>query len=438
MTKIFPTNKFEKKEPLRGKHFVLFVFLGSFFIACLLSGVFAIKHAEAAFTIDVPYQMAVPDFLEAITEATESVKDEEELQDIAQWENEQRGRLPEFLQDLIEIAKQLEANGNEEFIFSEYQAFADKWNEISKSYPGLSELEPVLGPIIDQLLSGLPALGPTPSENPVGNLSELYVEMTQLNPWFVGLIWDVPLIDDTKLRSIVSEETRERTVNGYKSIDIIKRDIIVQLNGIVVFSELIENGTLTDRSVLLRGPSVLHETLEKMIEDGGAPREIAIVQEFINLINLNIEFALQNGIIDDCSYSFIFRRQLNGMKSKCTDINGNEQNFIEISKYSPFDHINQVELTHVDPLVKLTIPIGQKASTSLTNNLIEPAFIGTPSLSMVPSSLNAPVAPVVVPGPSANIPIVPIVPVIPPLEAWLLGILTPTYLWSAVGFLRLY
>lgn len=435
MTKCPFNTKIKRKERLCKKHSLMFVLVSSFFMACLFDGGFAINHAQAAYTIDVPYQMAVPDFLEAITDATESVKDAEELEDIAQWENNERGRLPEFLEDLLEIAKQLEENGNEEFIFEEYQAFADKWNVISQTYPGLSELEPVLGPIIDQLLSGLPTLGPTPSENPVGNLFELYVELTQLNPWFVGLIWDVPLIEDTQLRSEVSEETHERTINGYKTIDIIKKDTLVKLNGIVVFSELIENGTLMNRAVLMRNPSVLHETLEQMIEDGGASREIAIVQEFIDLINTNLDFALQNGIIDDCSYSFIFRKQLNGMKSTCTDINGNEQNFIEISKYSPFDHVNQVELTHVDPLANLTIPIVQQTFAISVNNIIEPRFVGTPNL-LVPMS--APVTPVVAPGSSAITMIGPIAPVNPPLEVWLLGILTPSYLWSAAGFLRLY
>ena len=429
MTKGPTKIKIKQKEQLSCKHSFMSALLGSFFVVCMLDGCFAIRHADAAFTIDVPYQMAVPDFLEAITEATESVKDAEELEDITQWENNARERLPEFLEDLIEIARQLEEKGNEEFIFEEYQAFADKWNDISKTYPGLSELEPVLGPIIDQLLNGLPTLGPTPPEgNPAGNLFELYIEMTQVNPWFVGLIWDVPLIEDTLLRSEISEETRERTVNGFKSIDIIKRDILVTLNGVVVFSELIEDGTLTERAVFLGDPSILHETLRKMIEDGGVPREIAIVQEFIDLININLQFALQNGIIDDCSYSFIFRNQLNGMKGTCTDINGNEQNFIEISKFSPFDHVNQVELTYVDPLAKLTIPIVQNSSASSTNNLIKPVFVGTPSLLM---------APIVIPGPSATTTTEPIAPVIPPLEAWLLGILTPTYLWSAAGFMRL-
>jgi len=231
----------------------------------------------------------------------------------------------------------------------------------------------------------------------------------------------------------------ERTIKGYKSIDIIKRDILVKLNGIVVFSELIENGTLMNRAVLMRDPSALHETLEQMIEDGGASREIAIVQEFIDLININLDFALENGIIDDCSYSFIFRKQLNGMKSTCTDINGNEQNFIEISKYSPFDHVNQVELTHVDPLANLTIPIVQQTFAISANNIIEPSFVGTPSL-LLPSLpvVNTPVTPVIVPGSSAITMIGPIVPVNPPLEVWLLGILTPSYLWSAAGFLRLY
>ena len=262
--------------------------------------------------------------------------------------------LPEFLEDLIKITQQLEANGNEQFIIEEYQAFAEKWNTISQSYPGLSQLEPVLGPIIEQLLSGLPTLESALPENPVGNLYELYAEMAQTNPWLVGSFWDIPAVENTQKQSDVSEKIHERTVNGYKSIDILERNIVVQANGVVIFSEFIKNGVLTDRAVLLKDPSVLHETLEKMIKNGDADQEIEIVQEFVNLINLNLELALQKGIIDDCSYSFVFRKQLSGVKNTCIDINGNEQDFNKLVKFSPFDQVNQVELTRVDPLATVT------------------------------------------------------------------------------------
>ena len=398
-----------QKEQFKGKYYLLFALGYSFFAICLLDSIFVIKHAQAAFTSDVPYQQAVPDFLEAITEATTSVKDEGELEEIAEWAEETRARLPEFLEDLIEIARQLEENGNEEFIIEEYQAFADKWNSISQSYPGLSELEPVLGPIIDQLLSGLPKLKSNTSENPVGNLFELYVEMEQHNPWFVGLLWNIPVMENTQKRSEIVEKIREITIEGYKAIEILERDIVVKVNGSIAFSESIRNGVLVGASLLLRDPSVLHETLEKMIEDGGARREIAIVREFIELIDLNLQSALQNGIIDDCSYSFIFRKQFHGVKDTCIDIIGNERNFNEILKYSPFDHVNQVELTYVHPLAKLTIPGANTFSPAFINPQIEPPAIGSTSE-----------------------------PIHPPLELWLFGILTPTYLWSVAGFIRLF
>jgi len=205
------------------------------------------------------------------------------------------------------------------------------------------------------------------------------------------------------------------------------------LNDITVFSESIEDGIVTNRNVILRDPSALHETLQKMIEDGGAPREIAIVQEFIELIDLNLKFALQNGIIDDCSYSFIFRKQLNGMKSTCTDIIGNEQDFIEISKYDPFDHVNQVELTRVDPLTELTISISSLAPSNPISQLFEPISVEKLNASTVPSSeipVDAFNPPMIMTNEPSN-------PIKSPLQLWLLGILTPTYLWSAAGFMRL-
>ena len=68
--------KNQTNERIIRKWAVIVLFLGSFLIYSPPAG-------ETAYTIDVPYQQAVPDFLEAITDATESVKDENELQEIS-------------------------------------------------------------------------------------------------------------------------------------------------------------------------------------------------------------------------------------------------------------------------------------------------------------------------------------------------------------------
>ena len=71
MIKFILHKKIRQKEPSRHNRCLTIVLAGSFFMAGLLEGGFATTFAEAAYNIDVPYQLAGPYFLDASTDAPE-------------------------------------------------------------------------------------------------------------------------------------------------------------------------------------------------------------------------------------------------------------------------------------------------------------------------------------------------------------------------------
>ena len=381
-----------------------FVLRGAIVLMVIFTAMARKDCAWAAFSSNVSYQEAVPEFLEAITDAAREVKDDQELEDIAQWEEESRERLPEFLNDLIEIARQLEEYGSPEFTNENYQAFADKWNDIAAAYPGLGELEEALSPIVDQLLAGLPALRPPYGENPVQNLIDLYREMVRVDPWEAGAFWVIPPMENEIKEKIISEHFLEKTTEGYRSIVMMYRDVVVKRNSVSVYSELVKDGEIVNKSVVYRDPSVLHEALVEMTQNNEDPQAIAMVEELVDLVDLNIQTVYDKGILDDCSYSFLYRKKLVGTKDTCTDHYGNVQSVPEITAYSPFDHVNQIELS---------------AGPTLNNQEFGPVaeMDGVPVFT---SSLIANDS-----GDMENM-----------LTAWFLGVLMPAYLWSLAGFFR--
>lgn len=305
------------------------------------------SFASGDFTHDVHYTDAVPHFIEALKEATGQVKDDQELQEIFHWEQSIRPRAPEFLRDLLVIARSLEINGgSEQYVFDQYKTFSDKWNEIAHTYPGLTELEPVLQPVIQKLFEGLPSLQSPSSSNPMSGLYDWYKAMEATNPWGIGNFFKIPDLPSEHKIKTIHEISDESTISGVKNIHIIHREAVVTRNGLKVFYELTQDGQLINRSVEYRDPSVLHETLKQMKLNGENPLIIQALQDMINLIDDHLESAFQNGVLDECSYAYIYRRDFSGQLSYCQDRLTNLNNYQEMLTYDPEDHVNQVLLSN--------------------------------------------------------------------------------------------
>ena len=341
-----------------------------------------------SFDKDTPYEDAVPAFIDAITDATASVKDQGELESIAQWETDARSRLPEFLNDLVLIAQQLESQGSYEFIIDEYTAFAMKWNQIAAEYPGLNELDALISPLIDQLLAGLPTLQAPPSDNPMSGLAGLYRALEIEDPWGLGGLFIIEPLPNTDKRVRITETRLDTKTKGVKSKFIISRETIATLNGVTVYFELVDNGQTVQRFVNFRDPSLIHETLNLMIANNEDPAVIAALTDLVSLLDLYLEQALNDGILDECSYSFVYRKINANMAQACIDQFGSQQDTAFNSRFDPFDDLNQVELSDPEELLfnqssaqmqdnsSALLPLQTPPTQQLLNNYNQ-GFVGT-------------------------------------------------------------
>lgn len=325
--------------------------LNNLFVSTLFVYAGLVLHSEcsaaSAYTSNVPYQQAVPNLIDDLKEKTAQVKDDQELQEIAQWETDTRNRLPEFLNDLLVIAQSLEKQGiSSQYILDEYQTFSKKWNQVSQTYPGLNELDPVLKPIMTKLLEGLPTLPPPSSDNPMSGFASLYHTLEAKNPWGMAALFQIPFLPEQWKTKNVQEQSHEMTIAGVKMLNIAHRRIKVDLNGVTVYYELKQDDQLIEKTAEFRSPSVIHETLEAMIQNHEDPQVIQNLQNLVDLIDLHLNSELNKGVLDECSYAYLYRKDLTGNLSKCTDYLTQQRNVSDILKYDPEDDINQVFLSH--------------------------------------------------------------------------------------------
>ena len=96
-----------------------------------------------------------------------------------------------------------------------------------------------------------------------------------------------------------------------------------------------------------------------------------------------------------------------GLKDTCVDINGEVRSFPEISEYSPFDHVNQVELSWGVVAEHEALP----ARTEAADNA--PAFTSS-LISGNPNDMEG------------------------AFSFWFLGVVIPAYAWSVAGFFRIF
>lgn len=371
--------------------------------------------AAGPFDKDTHYQFAVPNFIDAIKNGTLSAKDPSELDEIYAWAQDAEARLPEFLDDLLVIAQQLEAQGTPEFIFEKYSAFADKWNTISQTYPGLNELDPILSPIIDQLFAGMPTLQGPSSDNPMSGFADLYRALDTENPWFLRRLFRLEPVHSRKSLT-VQEIIEEEKIAGVRKKSIVFRETLARVNDFVVFFERIINDQSNQFFVEFRDPTIIHEIIPLMIEDDQDPAVIAALEDMADLIDVHLQNAVNNGVLDPCSHGYLYRKNLGNSIQNCVDKYGETQDAPKIFRYNPWDDVNQVKLTEADALTAETeeLPgMGQMSERARIVTSPEPGEIEMqPILEEYQKGFKA------------------------PAQTYLIGILFPAYLLSVIGFFR--
>ena len=274
----------------------------------LSAGLVSVPRCAAdPFTKDVPYDQAVPAFLESVTQEVRAVKDDQELAAIGQWESQTRGRIQEFLDDLIRVSIDTEHLSPEEVI-AEYQAVEDKWTNVIYTFPDIDEVLPGVRPLVEQLFSGLPRLREHRSgqDVPLQNLYEWYVAMEVENPWGTAAYYQLLPVEPVLREFIFSEIANVRTVEGVESIRIIRRETIVRKNGTLIFYELIQDDQVVQNFAVAKDPTLIHELLRLALQDNADPFLVDVLQRYVELIDDELARARDQGVLDPDVYDFVY------------------------------------------------------------------------------------------------------------------------------------
>ncbi|HOY10450.1 MAG TPA: hypothetical protein PLB05_10315 [Candidatus Omnitrophota bacterium] len=191
--------------------------------------VFVLRSEADLFTKDIPYQQAVPAFIEAVSQEVQLVKDEQELAAIGQWEEQTRSRIQEFLDDLIQASMDVETLPPDE-VSARYEDVADKWLGVIYSFPDIYEVLPGVQPLVEQLFSGLPQLRSHRwgRDAPLQNLYEWYLAMEVQNPWGTAAYYQLLPLEPVFREFLLSEIANVRTLEGIETVKIIHRETIVR------------------------------------------------------------------------------------------------------------------------------------------------------------------------------------------------------------------
>lgn len=269
--------------------------------------VFVLRSEADLFTKDIPYQQAVPAFIEAVSQEVQPVKDEQELAAIGQWEEQTRFRIQEFLDDLIQASMDVETLPPDE-VSARYEDVADKWLGVIYSFPDIYEVLPGVQPLVEQLFSGLPQLRSHRwgRDVPLQNLYEWYLAMEVQNPWGTAAYYQLLPLEPVFREFLLSEIANVRTLEGIETVKIIHRETIVRKNGTLIFYELIQNDQVIQNFAVEKDPTLIHELLRLALQDNADPLLVDVLKKYVELIDDALAQARDQGGLDADVYDFIY------------------------------------------------------------------------------------------------------------------------------------
>jgi len=253
--------------------------------------------------LDVPYEEAVPNFWFAVGDAVEPYPEKDE---IAEWADEVSLRIDEFLADMIFSIEAMEGKPLGSPDISEIEAFNAKWRAIVDTCPDCDQIVPLVEPIVEELLDGLPILRKTqPQDVPLQNFFELFQELEALNPWGTASLFQLEPVTGRKDLT-VAEQARETKTAGVEEIFVNNRIVTENDDGQPVFQEQIVDDQVLQVSFSLDAVTMLHETLDGLIRDGGDPEVIAMLEDLTDLVDEELTKAWDAGLLDDFTYFYFF------------------------------------------------------------------------------------------------------------------------------------
>lgn len=274
---------------------------------------FAMSGTEvqaSRFSRDVAYPVAVKELLNTLEQDVNDAQVVDE-QEFSQWHGGAGTRLPELMDDLTEAIIEFEGRAFGEYNVDEFVAISQKWNDIILQYPNLAEVEAVVNPILEEFLDGLPVMRSAKDTDivPLQNVYEYHNEVQNVMLWGLQALFRILPIEREEKQTFFDEISKERTVQGYEKINIIRREKRVLKNGDPHFYELIEDDQLIDRIVAPRDATLVHEILRRMKEDDRDFVIISYLEWLAAEIDLHLNDAWQNGFLNDETYRYIYGYQ---------------------------------------------------------------------------------------------------------------------------------
>lgn len=265
------------------------------------------QFAQANFTVDVPYQQAVPSFLDEINLVTGQNLSEDEIMDIEIWEQGIRSKINDFLLELTTVVADYEVHGSNEKLFADLEAFRLKWYTIVNSIPHFDKLQPFIAPIMDKAFEGIVKVEKSKKgEPPLAGLQRWYNEMEQLNPWGTASFYQIepmPKRDrDSWLKELIYEQVRGGTKKAY----VLRREQEINENGERLFYELVENDNLIERYFKPIDPTLAHELLRIAQDTNAEPYVVNLLEGYVKYIDEQLLFMRDKGVLSEEVYNIIY------------------------------------------------------------------------------------------------------------------------------------
>lgn len=259
-------------------------FIFAFFFALILFS--RVCHAQnSEFTPDVPYQEAVPSFLERIQTAVQDIVD---VAAVRQWFEETGARFNEFASDFIDGVKEWAQAPLGSFGIGKIKDSTDKWNTVANNLPGLEDMRPVITPLLNEAVKDLPELEPVNNTGvPSGNIYNWYQQMEAANPWGTAALFKVERLDENIVKHL-SKKINEQTREGVSSRTVIFKEKEVKKNGKPVFYILVKNDKVVEKNVAAKDKTLMHEVLRNMKQNNDDPQFISLIQQIVDTIDSHL------------------------------------------------------------------------------------------------------------------------------------------------------
>jgi hypothetical protein len=273
-----------------------------FFPALAIFLLISIPASAQDYGIDVPYQRAVPAFINAVTNAVKDVPNKEE---IAGWNDDIRERLPEFLDDAVKAMAAQVDKPLEELDIQEIEDFVAKWQGVLATCPNCVDLAPLVEPLVEELLRGLP---PPPKGDvpPFPKVFDYYQQLERLNPWGLAALFQFEWLSPQIHQVNIVEHSKEITRQGIRKVYVVRRVTVEQITGKFIFYEVILNDKLSDVFFIQTEPTFLHGALKQLVANGGNPRDIRFWDETVTLMDEEVQKAWEAGTLDDFTYAYLY------------------------------------------------------------------------------------------------------------------------------------